>query len=294
MKRKRKEKNSRILLAKIVVYAGGAVTILLILYVVSLSFFGMGELSQSYGGALNEGSTAYCSLQVIPSQFRIEQYKNTLWRNSDFWFYFWNSVGICLPVLVVTGLFGTLGGYSFARFRFRGRKALLFLFILFMMIPSQVLIPSQFRVLYEMNLLNHMVSVILPNMFAPFGVYLMYQYAGKMPEDMFEAAAMDGAGELRIFFSIVLPEIKNGIAALLILTLIDIWNLIEQPLIFYYDKYKMPVSAAMNQFGISNVLSPFVGCVIDMIPIFLVFLLGKEQLIEGIGQSVIKIKGGKG
>lgn len=95
---------------------------------------------------------------------------------------------------------GTLGGYAFARFRFPGKKVLLFTFILFMMMPNQVMIPSQFRVLYEMNLLNRSVSVILPNVFAPFGVYLLYQYVIKLPDDVFEAACIDGAGESRIFF----------------------------------------------------------------------------------------------
>lgn len=88
-------------------------------------------------------------------------------------------------------------------------------------------------------------------------------------------------------FLIVLPEIKNGIVALLMLTLIDTWNLIEQPLVFFMDEFRQPLSTAINQAGKFNHISLFVSCIFFMIRVFLVFLLGKDQLIEGIGQSIV-------
>lgn len=286
--RKQRARGQSAVLAKVIVCLTGVLTILMILFIICLSFFQTGELQAAYGGALNPGLMSdYAKLKILPEQWSIQQYRNTLWVSSDFWYYFWNSVKCSLPIMAAISVIGTLGGYAFARFRFPGRKALLFAFMLFMMMPYQVMIPSQFRVLYEMNLLNRAVSVILPNIFAPFGMFLLYQYAAKLPDDVFEAARMDGAGEIRIFFFIVLPEIKNGIVALLILTLIDTWNLIEQPLVFFSDEYRQPLSTAINQIGKTNTMSLFVSCVMFMIPVFLVFLLGKDQLIEGIGQSIV-------
>lgn len=294
-----RRKNKGIVLAQFVVYLTGAVTLLMILYIGCLSLFSVSDLTKSYGGVLNPGVVSqYASFTVIPEHLSITQYRSTLWNNSDFWYYFWNSVKISLPVTLAVCLTATCGGYAFARFLFPGKKALLFLVILFMMIPSQVMIPSQFRLMYEMGLLNSTVSVILPNVFAPFGVYLMYQYALKLPGDIFEAAAIDGAGELRIFFSVVLPDLISGIAALFLLTVIDAWNFIEQPLVFFLDPFRLPLSAAMNRIGEARVLSLCAGCIVFVIPVFLVFLLGKDRLVEGIGQSVIKadssVKGRKG
>ncbi len=275
-------------LAKIIVCLTGILTLMMPLYMVFLSFFTTREIQTAYNGALNPGfMSEYSRFTLLPGQWSLEQYRNTLWISSDFWYYFWNSVGCSLPIMAAICVVGTLGGYAFGRFRFPGKRVLLFTFILFMMMPYQVMIPSQFRVLYEMDLLNRSVSVILPNIFAPFGVYLLYQYVVKLPDDVFEAARIDGAGEIRIFFSIVLPEIKNGIVALLMLTLIDTWNLIEQPLVFFIDEFRQPLSTAINQAGKSNHISLFVSCIFFMIPVFLVFLLGKDQLIEGIGQSIV-------
>lgn len=284
---KKKKKKKGILLANTIVILTGMVTILILLFVLALSFFSADELSDVYKGAINPDLKVYGSFKIIPDHFCLEQYKNTLWMNSDFWYYFWNSVLVSAPIMMATAVVGTLGGYAFARFRFLGHKFFLFLFIMFMMVPNQVMIPSQFRLLYEMDLLNQSVSIILPNIFAPFGVYLIYQYAHSLPEDIFEAARIDGAKSVRTFLSIVLPNIKNGIIALLVLTLIDTWNMIEQPLVFLSDEYKFPLSVAINQAGGVSGMSVFVSSIVFLIPIFLVFMMGKDQLVEGIGQSIV-------
>ncbi len=288
MKRIRKRKRKKSLLANIVVISTGLFTIFLLLFVISLSLFSIGELNATYGSVLNSGAISEFSyIRLLPQEISLEQYKNTIWMNSDFWFSFWNSVGICLPIILGICVIGTLGGYAFARFSFPGRNICLFITILVMMIPSQVMIPSQFRTLYEMELINHSIAVILPNIFAPLGVYLIYQYVRKLPEDIFEAARMDGANEFKIFAFIALPNLRGGIVSLSILTLVDVWSMIEQPMAFLQEEYKRPLAASLKWVSETGGMSLFVSCVMFTIPMFLVFLLGKEELVEGIGQSIV-------
>lgn len=218
------------------------------------------------------------------SMFSLSQYKNYLLNNSDFWFSFWNSCGLSVPILLGTIGIGTLGGYGLAKFRFCGHGMLLTLYILFMMIPFQVLLAPQYRLLYLLNMTNHEMSVILPNIFSPFGVYLIYNYALQLDDSTLEAAKIDGCGEVRIFFYMVVPQLKNGIAALAMLNLIDTWNLIEQPMIFLAEEYQYPLAIAMNSMGEQN----FAGCVVYMIPILLIFLLGKDFLIDGLEKMVVR------
>ena len=216
--------------------------------------------------------------------FSLRQYKEAFVSNSDFWFYFWNSCGLSIPIMLGVVCVGTLGGYSFAKYRFRGDKLWLALYILFMMIPFQVMLAPQYRLVYSIGLKKSELSVILPNAFSSFGAFMIYQYALQIEDSTLEAARIDGAGEWRIFCSIALPQLKNGIAALMLLSLIDTWNLIEQPLVFLEEEYRYPLSVALRMGTEGN----FAGCVVFLIPLFLVFLLGKDMLIDGIGKSVVK------
>jgi len=187
-------------LSMAVISVTGMFTILLLVFLFCLSFFGKYEFQQVYKGSFGSSfSTAYSSFRLVPRNISMEQYISTFWRNSDFWYHFWNTTGISLAVILGNVIVCSLGGYAFARYQFRGKKILLYLFILIMMVPYQVLLAPQFRQIYEMNLLNRAEAIILPNIFAPLGTYLIYQYVIQLPEEQFEAARVDGAGELRIF-----------------------------------------------------------------------------------------------
>jgi len=286
-KRMIRKKGRGIALSMVLISVTGMVTILLLVFLLCLSFFGKGEFQQVYqGNTADIFSTAYSSFRLIPKDISGEQYVATFWSNSDFWYHFWNTVGISLAVIVGTVIVGSLGGYAFARYQFFGKNILLYLFILIMMVPYQVLMAPQFRLIYEMNLLNKAEGIILPSIFAPLGTYLIYQYVLQLPEEQFEAARVDGAGELRIFCRIALPQMKNGIMSLVLLVLIDTWNLVEQPLIFLSDEYRYPLSVAIEALENSGNLS-FAACIVFVFPLFMVFLLGKDWLIQGIGHSVV-------
>lgn len=230
----------------------------------------------------------YAKLALFPKSISFEQYINILFKNSDFLFYFWNSIWISVPSafgLIVVSFFG---GYGFAKFEFLGKKALFLCMILIVMIPYQLMLAPQLMVMNKMNLLNTRLAVILPNVFLPFGTYLMYQFMRNVPDECLEAAKVDGAGQFMILFHIVLPQVRTGIVSLLILNLIDTWNLVEQPLIFIQNQFKYPLSVVLSDMGQDMKNNIFACCLVFLVPLVLMFLICKDNLLEGIQKSIIR------
>lgn len=280
--------NTKVGIAYSAIIIAGAFTLFILFFVIMITFWGTGEYQKNYGIVSNGGAGEnYAEFRLLPEAFSLEQYKNTVWENSDFWFYFWNSCGISIPIAIGITIVGGLGGYAFAIYHFRASKFILYLFILLMMVPYQVLLAPQFRLLFDLNLINHSLSVVLPNIFAPFGVFLVYQYASKIPQEQIEAARVDGAGEIYIFFKVALPQLVNGLISLFLLNMIDTWNMIEQPLVFLGEEFRFPLSVALNQSGNGDALQGFVGCLLYIIPLFILFMLGYDKLIDGISNSIV-------
>ena len=186
-------------------------------------------------------------------------------------------------VVVSTG-----GAYALSKLHFPGKRLVLLSVILIMMLPYQIMLAPQMMLMDKIGLLNHSASVILPNIFTTFGVYLLYQFMENIPKECSEAAQMDGAGHILIFFKIILPQIKDGISALLILNLIDTWNLVEQPLLFLENQYQYPLSVILSEGETLIENHVFACCVIFLIPVLLVFLACKDSLLNGISSSVLK------
>jgi multiple sugar transport system permease protein len=219
--------------------------------------------------------------------FTFDNYITALWNTSDFWFYFWNSMGYSIPILIGTLILAVTAGYAFAKFKFPGRKILMVLFIVVMMIPYQVMISPTYIVLNNIHLVNTRTALILPNIFTPFGTYLIYQFIRSIPDETIEAARLDGAGNIRILFSIIIPQIKAGIVSLLILNFIDTWNMVEQPLMYMKDVFKYPLSASLTVLQAEGLGTAFVCAVVFLFPVLLLFIIGKEYLVEGIQNSVV-------
>ena len=265
------------------------ITIFILLFVISSSFMSMSEIQFRYG-AVDTGNNMeqYANYKFFPNKITLEQYKVAFWLTSDFWYYFQNSLKICIPILIGTVTISTLGAYGFAIYRFKGNKILFRIMVLIMMLPYQILLIPQFVAMSKLNLLNQNISVVLPNIFGPFGCFLMYQFIKKIPYEIIESARVDGANERKIFTKIMLPQIRNGIFSLIILNVIDTWNLIEQPLLFLNDKFKYPLSLAVSSFSNDGGLVMFSCCVMFTIPVALLFLHCKEYLVTGIKESVIR------
>lgn len=253
------------------------------------SFLSSAEFAERYGMAESGNRISqYAVLSLFPKQVSIEQYKNAFWDNSDFWFYFWNSVRISGLIAIGTIVVSTLGAYALARWEFPCKRWIFLGVIVFMMLPYQVMLAPQMMLLERMDLLNRSSAVILPNIFTTFGTYLLYQFMVQIPSECMEAAQVDGASEGRIFLSIVLPQVRDGISALMILNFIDTWNLVEQPLLYLENQYQYPLSVVLSGGEEWIAQDVFACCVVFFIPILLAFLACKDSLLDGIQNSVVK------
>lgn len=157
-----------------------------------------------------------------------------------------------------------------------------------MLLPLQVTLLPNYMVAEFLNLKESYLAIILPAIFNPLGVFLLYQHMKLIPKSYLEAAEIDGAGHLDIFFKIVLPSVTGGIASLATLTFIEYWNLIDQGIIFITDRSKQPLSlflAGMNesQLGISFAASSFY-----VIPVLIVLFYCHDYLKNGIEISGLK------
>lgn len=252
-----------------------------IIYTVSNSFMSSAEINGYYG-------TGSAEFHLIPDDFTLEAYKEILWDSPFYLVKFW--ISILLSVLIVIGqLFVSVtAGYAFAKFEFWGRDVLFFIVITVMMMPYQVTLVSNYIVLDGMGLIGTYAALVLPAVFSPFGVFLMRQMISAMPTDIIEAARLDGAGELMILWKIVLPYSKSGVTALVVLSFIDSWNMVEQPIVFLNNPYRYPLSIFLSQVSANNPGAVFACGVLAMLPVLLLFAYCKDDMIRGIRFTGLK------
>lgn len=250
--------------------------VLPVFFMLSKSFMSTREIL--YSQTVN----AYTPLKMIPERLSLEQYKAALILDPEFYFYFWNSVFLVVPILAGNLVLSTLAAYGFSKFRFWGKRPLYFLFVFLIVLPYQVLLSPQYIVVRETGLLGSRWSVILPLMCAPLGVFMLTGFIRNVASETLEAARLEGAGEIRIFLQIVLPQVKPGISLLAIFTLMDNWSLVEQPLVFLSNRMRYPLSIALSYIGSERPEVIYASAVFFLIPVLLCFFLGVRSIIANL------------
>jgi multiple sugar transport system permease protein len=210
---------------------------------------------------------------------------------TPFWSQF--TVSAVSLVLRVVGqvLVAALAGYAFARLRFPGRNLLFALFLLMLMVPSQLFLLGQFELMKGLGLLNTLPALAIPGIFSAFGTFLMRQAFMTMPKEYEEAARIDGAGTLRIFWSIMLPMARSMVAALAVLTSLYSWNDLLWPLIVAPSGESRPLPVGLaslqGQFG-TDYPTLMAGALICTLPLVIVFIALQRQFFAGIASSGLK------
>ena len=183
-------------------------------------------------------------------------------------------------------------GYALAKLDFPGKRALFAIVLGTLMIPGVVTFVPLFVMVTKMGLSNTLLGMILPFLAGPFGVFLMRQFITSLPDELIQAARIDGAGELRIFFSVIMPLCGPALATLGILTFLTSWNNFLWPLVIAQteDKYTLPVALALysvgqnaTQFGLL-----LAGAVIVVLPVLALFLILQRHIMQGIAMTGIK------
>nr|WP_235857483.1 carbohydrate ABC transporter permease [Paenibacillus albiflavus] len=246
------------------------------------------EIIANYGMLGKTDITTFVNLKWIPDWVSFQQYFKVLIATPRFLLMFWNSVLMVVPIILGQVVVATLAAFAFGKLRFPGRDPLFFLYLITMIMPFQVTLVPNYIMADRLGLLNHPSSIILPGIFGAFGVFLLRQFMLHIHSAYMEAAKIDGAGYIHIFFSIVLPMVKPGIAALFVLLFADYWNMVEQPLIFLQDPTLQPLSVFLSRIQEEALGVSFAASVVYMVPMLLLFLCAERYFIEGIQLSGVK------
>lgn len=234
------------------------------------------------------GREGYASWHLIPIYPTIAHFYRVLVASPEFYKLFWNSVGMTAAILIGQLLIGMPSAWAFAAFHFRGRDVIFGLYVVLMLLPFQVMLLPQYLILQKMHLYGNPASVILPAVFSTFSVFIMYRGFTRIDKEITDAARLDGAGEFQLFMHIGLPLGQTGIRAAMVLSFLEYWNLVEQPMAFLDKQKDWPLSLYLPQLGISQAGYAFAVSVIVLIPAIFVFALGQDALEEGITYIGVK------
>jgi multiple sugar transport system permease protein len=227
----------------------------------------------------------------IPREFKPENYPDAF-ATAPFGRYFYNSVVVALATVASTLFFSALAGYGFAKFDFPG-KNLAFLFVLStMMIPFQILLIPLYVVVYNLGWTNNYAGLIVPGALSAFGVFLMRQFCLTLPEELLDAARIDGCGETGIFWRIVLPLLKPALASLAIITFLGSWNNFLWPLIVVNKSnlFTLPVGMTVFSQPMRAPYWTFIMAVstVATVPVVIVFIALQKYFIQGVVISGMK------
>jgi multiple sugar transport system permease protein len=227
--------------------------------------------------------------RFLPSHFTFASYVS-LFRDLDFGRYLINTI-----IVVAIGFVGmflmAMAGYAFAKFNFRGRRFLFLLVLSTMMIPIQVTMIPTYLILNQVHLTNTLVGIALPTLVSGFSVFLFRQFMTTIPDEILEAARLDGAGEFHIFRTIALPMSKSILAVVGVLTFIGGWNSFLWPLIIANDQRHYTLSVGLSLLNKQLAINPplqMAGASLMVIPIVVVFVLLQKYIVQGFTLSGLK------
>ena len=255
----------------------GTLSLLPLLWMVSASFMAQGEAT-TFPPAL------------LPHHPTLVHYRDLFGRLA-LGRYAMNSALVAVVTTAGALAINASAGYAFAKLRFRGRDATFRAMAAGLALPVQVAMLPLFLLIKSLGLVNSYGGVIIPGLASIFGIFLVRQYALAIPDDLLDAARIDGAGELRVFRSIVLPTIRPVLATLALWTFLATWNDFMWPLIVLSDdrRYTLPVAlAGLVGEHSQDVELMMAGAVITVLPVLVLFLMLQRYYVEGVTEGSVK------
>lgn len=224
-----------------------------------------------------------------PDPWTLDNYVEA-WNAVPFAQAYVNSLYIVLLAVAGTLITATMAGYAFARIPFRGSRAVFIVFLATQMIPKQVTLIPFYLLMSSFGWIDSHLALIVPAMLVnPFAVFLMRQFVLALPKELEEAALVDGAGRWRIFWSIILPNLKPGLGALSIIVTLDVWNSFLFPLVLLNtpDLFTVPLLLASfrGQFGSINYGLVMAASAIATIPMLVAFVIGQRRILNSMAAS---------
>jgi multiple sugar transport system permease protein len=270
-----------------------------------VTFFSLFPLYWMLENSLRTQSDASSGVRFWPESFNWSNY-STMWNALTYPFHIFLINSFVMSALVTIGTVAScaLVGYGFARFNFPGREFMFYFVIATTMIPYAVMLIPQYALFINVfhwgsggsafgyqNLFQFLPQIVPAFFGSPFFIFLLRQFVRGIPYDLDEAAKVDGAGPLRIFWTIILPELRPALAAVTVLTFIGKWNDFLGPLIYLTDDHNWTIELALNGFigRYSTVFNlQMAASLMSMAPIVIVYFLASKQIIEGVTLSGVK------
>ena len=256
---------------------GGIAAVFPLLWMLAVSFMVPGEAS-------------HFPPPLLPRHATLANYR-TLFANAGIGRYFVNSLLLALGATLLSLLFNVGAGYAFAKLHFRGREKMFRMLLGALVIPGQVAMLPLFLMLKPLGLINSYAGAVVPMMASVFGIFLVRQFARGIPDDLLEAARIDGASEWRIFRAIVVPLLSPIIVTLAVFTLLGTWNDFMWPLIVLSDQhlYTLPVAlASLSREHVQDNELMMAGAVLTTLPVLVVFLVLQRYYIQGLMMGSVK------
>lgn len=228
--------------------------------------------------------------KFLPIEWTTEGYQSVFER-APIAQWFANSMFITIFITVAVILTSTLIGFIFAKYEFRGKKLLFILLLATMMVPPQVTMIPRYLMIQKLHLFNTRWALIVPGLISAFAIYLARQFIADIPDSLCEAAKMDGAGPLRIYWHVILPNIKPAIGSIGLFTAMMNWNDYLNPLLMLNDMEKMTLPLGLVIFDNQRSMdlsATMAAATMIMLPMIVIFLIFQKQFIKGMTMSGIK------
>jgi len=272
----------------------GLLFLLPLIVTLTNSFMAEAEIALNYTSGLTtfdlvDGITEkFQQIRLIPEQVGFWQYAEVLINQPSFLVLLTNSMKITLPVVLGSLIVSLFTAYGFTIWEWKHKEIIFMVYIVVMLMPLQAVLVPNYIVADMLHIKDNYLAIILPGVFSPFGVFLMRQSMKAIPSAYFEAARMDGANNWYIFWHIVMPQMKSSMAALMMLTFIEYWNLVEQAVIFIDDYAREPLSVYLSRIAEGRMGLVFAASCVYMFLPFWFLMLGQKDLEKGIELSGVK------
>jgi multiple sugar transport system permease protein len=227
---------------------------------------------------------------IVPARPTLDAYRTVL-TQAPFFTWFRNSVIVSVSVTALILFTSSLGGYIFAKFSFPGRNVLFILLLTTLMVPFPVILVPIYLIVNQLGLLNSLLALIVPSMVSAFGIFLMRQFVAAIPDDLIDAARLDGASEFTIYWQLIRPQLGPAMATLGIFTFMGSWNDYLWPLIAINDQDRMTLPLALAFFNTAHSTRydlVMAASVLVILPVIIVFLFFQRQFINAMVLSGVK------
>lgn len=222
------------------------------------------------------------SFRDTRGDFTLKYYYEVFVGQSQYLFRFWKSVGLSLFIAIGQVAVSALAGYSFAKYRFPGKHILFFTLMILMILPLQVTLMPNYIVLEKTRILNTYASLALPAIILPLGTFILTQSFRAIPNSVIEAARLDGCKLPGLLLRVAMPMSRNALVCVFLLSFLDAWNMVEQPITYLKEFVDYPIAVALASVPPGDPSVLLTACVLVALPPMFLFAFFNRELTEGI------------